>query len=76
MTDIVAELAERSKALSLEERAQLVDLLPVSMQELSSPEAHAAWDAEIDRRLAEYDRGEILAIPATEVFAKARQIAS
>ena len=30
-----------------------------------------AWDAEIERRLAEYDRGEVKAIDAEEVFAKA-----
>jgi hypothetical protein len=31
--------------------------------------------AEIERRLAAYDRGEIHAIPAEEAFAKARAIA-
>jgi len=35
----------------------------------------AAWAAEIERRLAAYDRGDVTAIPVEEVFAKARAIA-
>ncbi len=37
-------------------------------------EAEAAWELEIERRLAEYDRGETNSIDADEVFAKARSI--
>jgi putative addiction module component (TIGR02574 family) len=35
----------------------------------------SAWGAEIERRLAAYDRGEVQALPAEEVFAKARALA-
>ncbi len=38
-------------------------------------EVEEAWEAEIERRLAEYDRGEVRAIDAEEVFVKARKIA-
>ena len=38
-------------------------------------EVEAAWELEIERRLAEHDRGEINSIDADEVFAKARSIA-
>ena len=34
-----------------------------------------AWDIEIERCLADYDHGEVKAINAAEVFAKARRIA-
>ena len=32
-------------------------------------------EAEIERRLAQYDRGEVQAVDAEEVFAKARRLA-
>ena len=38
-------------------------------------EVEAALELEIERRLAEYDRGETNRIDADEVFAKARSIA-
>ncbi|MFO1319357.1 MAG: addiction module protein [Burkholderiales bacterium] len=76
MTDQVAELAERGKSLSPEDRARLVDLLLVSLQEPATAEAEAAWETEIERRLDAHDRGEVQSIPAEDVFAKARRIAS
>ena len=33
-----------------------------------------AWEAEIQRRLDEYRRGEVQTIPSSEVFAKARAL--
>jgi putative addiction module component (TIGR02574 family) len=75
MPDQVAELAERGRALPPEERSRLVDLLLESLHDEPIAEVEAAWEAEIDRRLAEYNRGEVTAIEAEEVFAKARLIA-
>jgi Putative addiction module component len=41
-----------------------------------APEAlDGAWEQEIARRLAEYDRGEVEAVDADIVFAKARRLA-
>ena len=76
MTDRVTELAERGKSLPPEDRARLVDLLLVSLQEPATAGAEAAWDTEIDRRLDAYERGEVEAIPAEDVFVRARKIAS
>ena len=75
MPDLVTELAERGKALQPQDRSRLVDLLLESLHEPSTVEVESAWEAEIERRLAEYDRGEVQAIDAQEVFAKARSIA-
>ena len=75
MSDQVSELVERGRALSLEDRERLVDLLLQSLNEPAVSEVEPAWDAEIERRLAAYDRGEVQAIAAENVFAKARQIA-
>ena len=75
MQDQVIELAERGKAFSPEERSRLVDLLLESLHEPAAAEVEAAWEVEIDRRLAEYDRWEVKSIDAEEVFSKARSIA-
>ena len=75
MHDQVTELAQRGKALLPEERLRLVDILLESLQEPVIAEVEAAWHLEIERRLAEYDRGETNSIDADEVFANARSIA-
>lgn len=75
MPDTAAELAFRGKQLSREERERLVDELLVSLNEPAAAELDAAWVDEIQRRLAAYDRGELQALSAEQVFAKARAIA-
>ena len=46
-----------------------------SLHEPAIAEVEAAWALEIERRLAQYDRGETNSIDAKDVFAKARGIA-
>ena len=75
MPESAAELAVKGKQLPREERERLVDALLESLNEPASLELDAAWDAEIGRRLAAYDRGEVSALSGEEVFAKARAIA-
>jgi len=41
----------------------------------AAAELAAAWEAEIERRLAEHYRGEVSAVDAETVFAKARHLA-
>jgi putative addiction module component (TIGR02574 family) len=75
MRDQVEDLVKRGRALHPEERERLVDQLLESLNEPASAALDAAWETEIERRLAEYDRGEIQAIDAEEVFAKALRLA-
>jgi putative addiction module component (TIGR02574 family) len=75
MPDTAAELAMRAKQLPREERKRLVDELLESLNEPAATELDAAWNAEIERRLAAYDRGDVAALSAEEVFARARAIA-
>ena len=75
MNDQVAVLAERGLALSQEDRARLAEVLLASLDPEPQSEVEAAWEVEIERRLAVYDRGEVQAIDAEEVFAKAELIA-
>ncbi|WP_293370109.1 addiction module protein [Nevskia sp.] len=70
-----AELARQGRQLSREDRERLVDDLLESLNEPAVSELDAAWAAEVDRRLAAYDRGEVMAVSAEQVFAKARAIA-
>jgi putative addiction module component (TIGR02574 family) len=75
MPDQVAELVLRGRSLAPEDRERLVDQLLESLNEPAVAELDQAWEAEIERRLAQYDRGEVQAVDAEEVFAKARLIA-
>lgn len=75
MQDTISDLAEQGLALLPEDRARLAELLLASLCEPPAPEIDAAWNDEVARRLAAYDRGDVMAIPAADVFAKARKIA-
>jgi len=75
MPDQVSELVKRGRALAPKDRERLVDQLLESLNEPAAAELNAAWETEIERRLAEYDRGDVQAVDAEEVFAKARRIA-
>jgi len=56
--------------LSPEERADLADLLWVSVE--PKAEVDAAWDAEIERRIADLEAGRTKAIPGEQVLAELR----
>ena len=75
MPDLVAELAERGRSLALEDRSRLVELLLETLHEPPLSEIEAAWDIEIERRIAAHDRGEVETFAAEDVFAEARRIA-
>ena len=75
MSDLVAELAERGRSLAPEDRSRLVELLLESLHEAPMAEIEAAWNAEIVRRVAAYERGEVETYAAEDVFAEARRIA-
>ena len=75
MNDQVADLTQRGLALPEDDRARLAEVLLASLGAEPASEVEAAWDQEIRRRLAAYDRGEVKAIDAEEVFAKGELIA-
>ena len=75
MPDQVSELVQRGRALAPEDRERLVDQLLESLNERAAAELDAAWEAEIEQRLAAYDQGAVQAVDAAEVFAKARRLA-
>ncbi|MES3002581.1 MAG: addiction module protein [Pseudomonadota bacterium] len=58
-----------------EDRSRLVDLLLESLHEPALSGIGAAWEEEIQRRIAAFDRGEVQTFAAEAVFAEARRIA-
>lgn len=76
MSDLVAELASQAKDLSVEERVRLVDLLLASLHEAPVAEVEAAWEQEIERRVAAHERGDVETFAVGDVFAEARCMAS
>ena len=75
MPDTVAELARRGRALPLDERARLVDLLLDSLEDSPDPAIEEAWRLEIRRRISAYERGEAELFDADEVMAEAKRLA-
>lgn len=69
MNTHVKELLEQAKTLSEDERILLADLL-YAESSLSTEEWEAAWLGECERRLAEYEQGEVEAMHSDEVFAR------
>ncbi len=62
-------------ALPPDQRAALAHRLLASVEPDPEPGAEDAWEAEIARRIAWFDSGESVTVPADEVFARLWQIA-
>jgi putative addiction module component (TIGR02574 family) len=75
MPDLVTKLAERGRNLALADRARLVELLLETMHEPPLAEIEAAWNQEIEKRIAAYERGAVETFAAEDVFTQARRIA-
>jgi putative addiction module component (TIGR02574 family) len=72
MSASLKQIEEQARGLNAEERAKLAESM---LESLHSPLAdiEAAWAQEIEQRVAAFDRGEIPAYPAEDVFAEAQQ---
>ena len=74
MPSLVEELSARAKALSAEDRARLAAELLESLEQEPESEVEAAWDQEIERRVAEVESGTARLVTAEEVHAEARRL--
>ncbi|MGE0388125.1 MAG: addiction module protein [Gammaproteobacteria bacterium] len=74
MSASLKHIEEQARTLTPEERAKLAESMLESLHS-SLFEIEAAWAEEIEQRVAAFDRGEIPAYPAEDVFAEARHIA-
>lgn len=75
MSDTVAELAQRGRALHPKDRERLVDLLLGSFDESPDLVVEEAWRLEIKRRVSAYERGEAVLHDADAVMAEAKRLA-
>ena len=68
-SEIQQELAE----LPAKERAKLALALVESLEPEEEGDIAEAWRVEAERRLEQYNRGEITAVPGEQVFANVRR---
>ena len=67
------QILKQALALTPHERAELVEQLLATFQSPPDPHIDELWAREAEDRLDAYDRGELKAVPAAEVFEKIRQ---
>jgi putative addiction module component (TIGR02574 family) len=74
MTQAVAHLLEEAEQLSAPERAELADRIVESLARNIPSDIAAAQVAEVHRRIAEVEAGEVALIPGDEALARVRQL--
>jgi putative addiction module component (TIGR02574 family) len=67
------QILKQALALPVRERAELVEQLLATFQSPPDPSLDELWAREADDRLDAYERGELKAVSAEEVFDKIRQ---
>jgi putative addiction module component (TIGR02574 family) len=67
MTPEVSKLLKRALSLSVDEQEALADSLISNLGGRVDPGVQAAWEAEIERRIAELDSGAAKTVPWEEV---------
>ncbi len=67
MTPEVSKLLEQALLLSVEEREALADSLISNLDGKVDEGVHAAWEAEIGKRVAELDSGAVKTVSWKEV---------
>lgn len=70
MSISIESIEAQAMKLSPDERADLADRLWISVAE--QDDIDAAWDAEIERRIAQLDAGEVERVPWETVIADLR----
>ena len=73
MSNMLAELKEKAAQLSEAERAELALALIESLDGPAETGVEEAWRVEIERRVAQVERGEVQRIPGDEVFERLRR---
>ncbi len=68
------QLASQAIALSVEDRARLVELLPASLPDAADEALDEAWDQEIQHRLQTVESGTARLVSAADVHAEAGKI--
>jgi len=72
MSTSLNKMIHEALALPPESRAKLARELVASLEEDSDTDVEAAWDREIEKRVAEIKRGQAQGRPAEQVLAEIR----
>lgn len=75
MSALLTEVTQLARTLAPEERAQLAEAMLDSLHPSTKADVEQAWDVELQARIAAYERGDAILVPAEDVFAKARRLA-
>lgn len=70
MTVQAEQVLSAALALPPIDRAALIEAIFASFDFPARAEVDALWATEVEDRLAAYERGELAAVPAAEVFAR------
>lgn len=73
LSDLLSPLKLQLAELARRERAELAMFLIQSLDDGSDDDAAEAWEAELNRRVAEIKQGRARGIPAEQVFAELRR---
>jgi putative addiction module component (TIGR02574 family) len=73
MSSSFKDIEKEARNLSADERARLAEVLLESLGN-TPQDIMASWDAEIEQRVAAFERGELKAHLAEDVFAEARRL--
>jgi len=74
MSVSLIDVEQQACKLSPDERARLAEVLLESLQNSPISEIEAAWQQEIESRVAAYDRGDTQTFLAEDVFAEAKRL--
>lgn len=74
MTEIAERLRTELAVLDSEDRADLAYFLLQSLDEEVDPSIEVAWDAELDRRIADIENGSVKGIACDEVLSELREM--
>ncbi|MFM9912846.1 MAG: addiction module protein [Methylophilaceae bacterium] len=74
MSSSLVEVEQQARMLSSSERAYLAETLLETLQNGALTDVETEWQAEIESRVAAYDRGETETFAAEDVFAEAKRI--
>lgn len=72
MSTIFDELEKRARALSREEKADLVRILIEDLDASPDPDVEQLWLEEAQRRYDAYRSGQLSALPGDEAMSRAR----
>ena len=74
MTTLFEELSAQAKTLSVQDRARVAEELLASLGQEPDSKVDAAWDCEIQRRVAELESGAVALAGSEDVHAEARRL--